>query len=46
VSIDRTSFVGLSIGRGIIYLFTYLWFINESVVGQTVKPSNGRLITE
>lgn len=37
VSIDVTRFFGLSIGRGMIYLFTDLWFINESVVGQTLS---------
>lgn len=37
VSIDGTKFLGLGIGRGMIYLFTYLWIINESVVGQTLS---------
>jgi hypothetical protein len=37
VSIDGTRFLGLSIERGMIYLFTDLWFINESVVGQTLS---------
>jgi hypothetical protein len=37
VSIDGTKFLGLGIGRGMIYLFTYLWIFNESVVGQTLS---------
>jgi hypothetical protein len=37
VSIDGTRLPGLGIERGVIYLLTYLWIINESVVGQTVS---------
>jgi hypothetical protein len=37
VSIDGTRFLGLGIGRGMIYLLTYLWIINESVVGQALS---------
>jgi hypothetical protein len=37
MSIDGTRFLGRSIGRGMIYLLTHLWFINESVVGQTLS---------
>jgi len=37
VSIDGSRLLGRGIERGLIYLFTYLWIINESVVGQTLS---------